>query len=207
METKSLPNNFEISPGHTVNDWMQLTLDENNYNTSDWQKAISILETRIRSRFIEPAQFLIDSEKEAGRGKNGFAILAIDFLLIETIQGFRRGLVDHNRQSQSLFKSFLTQWPAYNSCVPADKDARKLAGDVYLQGRCALHHTGSTDRIIVRKSGAMFVFHDDGRIEINRTKLHRELTSDFNKYLEDLKAPSSVELRYNFRKKMHHICS
>lgn len=173
----------------------------------DWQKALTILDARIRSRFIEPGQLLINSENGTGRGTNGFAVLAIDFLLIETIQGFRSGLTNHNGQSKALFKTFLTAWPAFTSCVPAGKSAESLAVDVYEQGRCALHHTGSTDRIVVRKSGKVFVFHDDGRIEINRSLLHEELTRAFGNYLEELNVHSNVRLRKNFRTKMEHICS
>lgn len=207
MGTPTLPGNFEIAPGHRVREWSGLTLNDADSGTMDWQKALIILDARIRSRFIEPAQLLIDSENGTSRGTNGFAVLAIDFLLIETIQGFRSGHTSHNGQSKALFKAFLTAWPAFTSCVPAGKSAENLAVDVYEQGRCALHHTGSTDRIVVRKSGKMFVFHDDGRIEINRSRLHQELSKAFDSYLADLKALPNVDLRKNFRTKMNHICS
>ncbi|NYT32120.1 hypothetical protein [Rhizobium sp. WYCCWR 11128] len=190
-----------------MTDWTCLTLDETNSSPADWATAISILGARIRCRFIEPAQLLIESENGKERGTNGFAVLAIDFLLIETIQGFRRGLLNHNGQSKALFKAFLTNWPAFTACVPDGKDAEDLAVSVFEQGRCALHHTGSTDRIVVRKSGKMFIFHDDGRIEINRSRLHRELTKAFDDYLASLKDPANTDLRKKFRQKMAHICS
>ncbi|WP_440411768.1 hypothetical protein [Neorhizobium petrolearium] len=184
-----------------------MTLNEAESGTADWNKALSILDARIRSRFIDPGRLLIDSENGKGRGTNGFAVLAIDFLLIETIQGFKTGRTSHNGQSKALFKAFLTAWPAFTSCVPVGKGADDLAVNVYEQGRCALHHTGSTDRIVVRKSGKMFVFHDDGRIEINRSLLHQELTRAFDTYLADLKAPHNSDLREKFKTKMNHICS
>lgn len=160
-----------------------------------------LLDARIRSRFIEPVQFLIDSEAN----KSGFAVLAIDFLLIETIEGFRSGRTKHNGQSKALFTAFLTGWPAFTACVPVGKNAADLALNVYEQGRCALHHTGSTDRIVVGKSGKLFVFHNDGRIEINRSLMHRELTRAFDSHLNDLRAPANVDLRKKFRTKMTHI--
>lgn len=207
MGSSALPDNFEIAPGHRARGWKNLALDERGSWSADWDKAISILDARIRSRFIEPAKMLIDSELSQGRGTNGFAILAIDFLLIETIQGFRIGLVKHNRKSKELFKGFLVSWPAFTACVPQSCNTDDLAGSVYEQGRCALHHTGSTDRMVVRKSGKMFVFHDDGRIVINRTLLHEELTKAFNDYLTALKDPENTDLRKKFRLKMNHICS
>ncbi|MGZ2432644.1 hypothetical protein [Rhizobium redzepovicii] len=207
MGTPTLPGDFEIAPGRRVREWTGLTLNEAESGTADWNKALSILDARIRSRFIDPGRLLIDSENGKGRGTNGFAVLAIDFLLIETIQGFKTGRTSHNGQSKALFKAFLTAWPAFTSCVPVGKGADDLAVNVYEQGRCALHHTGSTDRIVVRKSGKMFVFHDDGRIEINRSLLHQELTRAFDTYLADLKAPHNSDLREKFKTKMNHICS
>jgi hypothetical protein len=206
MSTCSLSDDFEIAPGYGAKDWKVLTLDEQGSSAADWATAISILDARIRSRFVEPAQFLIDSENRNSRGRNGFAVLAIDFLLIETIQGFRNGLRGHNGQSKALFKSFLTSWPAFIACVPAGQNAGDLAVSVFEQGRCALHHTGSTDRIVVRKSGEMLVFHKDGRIEINRSLLHQELTKAFEDHLASLKDPANGHLRKNFRQKMDHIC-
>jgi hypothetical protein len=207
MGTSTLPENFEIAPGHRVREWNSLTLNEADGNTADWEKAFAILDARIRRRFIEPAQLLIDSENGKGRGTNGFAVLAIDFLLVETIQGFRTGRTSHRGQSEKLFKAFLTAWPAFTSCMTAGKSADDLATNVYEQGRCALHHTGSTDRIVVKKSGKMFVFHADGRIEINRSLLHRELTTAFDDYLAELKASPNTDLRKKFKTKMNHLCS
>ncbi|AXE64694.1 hypothetical protein BBF93_11000 [Hyphomonas sp. CACIAM 19H1] len=207
MGSSTLPDNFEVAPGYKVTDWTCLTLDEQNSSPEDWAAAISILDARIRSRFVEPAQLLIDSDIGKARGTNGFAVLAIDFLLIETIEGFRRGLTSHNGKSKVLFQAFLTSWPAFTACVPADKDAGKLAVRVFEQGRCALHHTGSTDRIIVRRWGELFVFHDDGRIEINRSLLHKELTKAFDDYLAALNDPANTDLRKKYRQKMEHICS
>lgn len=187
MEQSKVASNFEIAPDYKVTDWQILSLDADKPVTQDWDKAISILDRRIRSRFIEPAQFLIDSENEQERGKNGFAILAIDFLLIEAIQGFRGGEEEHKGKSEKLFKEFLTTLPAFIACVPEEKEAEDMAKAVYIQGRCSLHHSGSTDRIIVNRSGKnAFVFHEDGRIEINRSLLHKELTAAFDNYLAEL---------------------
>jgi len=207
MSTQTLPDNFEIAPGHRVKGWKSLSLAEADSAAEEWEKAIEILDARIRNRFIEPAQLLIDAEDGKGRGTNGFAVLAIDFLLIETIQGFRRGLINHNRESKALFRTFLTNWSAFIACVPQGRNAGDLAVSVYEQGRCALHHTGSTDRMVVRKSDKMFAFHSDGRIVVNRSVLHKELTKAFDDYLVELKNPVNVDLRRRFKAKMDHICT
>lgn len=201
-----LPGDFEIAPGYRVSEWRSLTLDPTAGAAPDWDKAIKILDSRLRSRFIEPAQVLIESENGKGRGRFGFAILAIDFLLIETIQGFRSGQISHRNRSKALFKAFLTAWPAFKICIPAGKNPEELAANIFEKGRCALHHTGSTDQIVVKRSGPMFVFYDDGRIEINRTLLHQELVAVFSNYTSDLRLPESVELRKKYKVKMDHIC-
>ena len=207
MKSSSLPRNFEIAPGHRVRDWQKLDLDDPVHVTLDWGKAIAIFEERIRSRFIRPAQALIDSDKGTSSERNGFAVLAIDFLLIETVQGFKKGQTDHKGQSKRLFKEFLKGWNMFNKCVSDGGNSEVLAGNLYEQGRCALHHTGATDRMIVRKSKAMIIFDADGLIEINRTKFHTELDKAFASYLADLRATSNAALRENFRNKMAHICT
>lgn len=207
MGIPSLSGNFEIAPGVRVKDWSGLILDDVKFDTPDWQKAFAIFDARYRSRFIEPAQLLIDSEDDKSRGTSGFAVLAIDFMLIETIQGFKSGYTNHTGKSKDLFKAFLSEWPAFIACVPHNKSNNDLAVNVYEQGRCALHHTGSTDRLVVGRKGELFVFHQDGRIEINRSGLHSELTKEFNSYLEDLKSAPNGKLRKNFKVKMTHICS
>lgn len=202
----ALPDNFEIAPGYRVKQWRSLSLSDADGSTADWSKALEIFTARIRTRFIEPAQLLIDAESSDGRGKHGFAVLAIDFLLIETLEGFKSGKTSHIGQSKALFKAFLTAWPAFTACLTPAMNADDLAVNVYEQGRCALHHTGSTDGMIVRRSGKMIVFHSDGRIEINRTLLHGELTKAFDGYIADLRAGPNADLRRKFKAKMNHIC-
>ena len=49
-----------IAPNFTDEDWNNLNLDGNE---EDWQTAISTLEDRINSRYIEPVDELIELEK------------------------------------------------------------------------------------------------------------------------------------------------
>lgn len=206
MGHSKLPEDFEIAPGYSVGAWKRLGFDEAAHDSEAVVEAIKILDTRIRSRFLNPIQCLIDSEKDKKRATFGFAILALDFLLIETIQGFKEGRLNHLGHSRKLFVAFLGAWEAFASCLTPNANAMTLAGQIYDQGRCALHHTGSTDRIRVMKSGLMFVFYPDGRIEINRSLLHRKLTEAFEAYLAELKIAGNAKLRKNLKAKMDHIC-
>ena len=56
---------MEIAPGVEHVDWRQLDLD--NPHSPDWDKAIGILESRLRGRFLDVVDFLI----ETVRGANG----------------------------------------------------------------------------------------------------------------------------------------
>jgi hypothetical protein len=83
------PDNLEIAPGYTVKCWKNLTLDSRQPDSTDWKKALQILDARISQRFLDPVDELIKADESRSRKTFGFAILAIDFLVIETLQGFR----------------------------------------------------------------------------------------------------------------------
>src|SRR4051812_40530692 len=80
-----------ISPRFRSSDWATLRSDLNDPgNVSAWAKAVEILHDRIESRFLEPIDRLRDTPESADLGF-GFAMLALDCLLIDTIQSFREG--------------------------------------------------------------------------------------------------------------------
>lgn len=194
---------MEIAPGYTVADWKKLNLDDPN--SPGWKKAICIFEARIRRRFIEPVDVLIAHEIGLERGAFGFAILAIDCLLVETFQGFREGVVDHTRKSKALFRTFLsTQLSRFFD--DGRKDGSK-ADRFYKACRCGIHHSGQTDgNFLVRKSGSLIAFRSDGVVVVNRTAFHDEIKRELDAYLLELANSSNSELRKNFRTKMNAIC-
>lgn len=196
-----------ISPEYKVSDWRNLNLDPDTPDEDQWKKAADILKDRIEGRFLKPAQALIDLG-ESSTTTFGFAILALDFLVIETLQGFRKGYTDHQGKSKELVKDFLVNWSAFQDCVPDEAEREDRAVKIFTAGRCALHHTGSTDNLIVRiRLDQMIQFHSDGGIEINRNKFHKELCAEFERYIKELENDASRELRTNFRKKMNFICN
>ena len=78
-----LPDDLEIAPGYTVGCWKRLKLDPDVPNSDDWEKAVKIFDARIRKRFFHPVDVLIEHQSHSKK-TFGFAILAIDFLVIET---------------------------------------------------------------------------------------------------------------------------
>lgn len=158
---------LQISPKYTVAFWRGLDIDADNPKQDEWLKAIDILRDRIHGRFITPAQTLIDVDKNNKPQTFGFAILALDCLVVETIQGFRQGVTYHTRQSTALFKAFLSAWKPFTDCLDAGMVPETKAEEFYKQGRCSLHHSGATARMGDRRVCAKLVF-VNGRIEDDR---------------------------------------
>src|SRR5260221_4689788 len=103
---------MKIAPGILDVDWTSLNLS--TPASPDWDRGILILEQRLRGRFAEVVDFLIeeDEKRPANERRFGFTILATDCLVLETIEAFRQGLTDTRRKSEQLCTSFLTQRPA-----------------------------------------------------------------------------------------------
>jgi hypothetical protein len=205
MNDTTQSRSLQISPIYTVAFWRGLDLDADNPKQEDWLKAVDVLRDRIHGRFITPAQSLIDVDKGKKQQTFGFAILALDCLVVETIQGFRQGVTNHTGQSTALFKGFLSAWQPFVDCLDAGMVAETKAEEFYKQGRCALHHSGATEKMTVGISGPMMRF-DNGNITVNRTLFHTELVAEFDRYLEALQDPASVNLRKKFLLKMNPIC-
>jgi hypothetical protein len=205
--TTDLPANLEIAPGYTVGCWKSLALDLDEPNAADWQRAIDLFDARIRRRFFDPVDELIKSDQRRTRQTFGFAILAIDFLVIETLQGFREGVIDHRGKSKCLFTNFLKRWASFTECLPEAGDPDTYASKIYKAYRCALHHSGATDGAFrVGVSGPVFAFETDYEVKINRTCLHNNLKREFDAFVVELRKPDEKLLRCNFRKKMNAIC-
>ena len=196
---------MEIAPSYTVDDWTSLHLDPANPEHNDWKTAVQILDKRF-SRFFKPVDMLIEAEKQRGDEKPtfGFAILAIDFLVIETIQAFRKGIYDHTNESEKLIRNFLQSWPAFiSNSNNHGADSKR----VYKSYRCALLHSGGTDfDCRIKVSGETFDFKTKDIMSINRKKFHRLLKLELATYLEQLTEEGQFELRENCIKKMNHIC-
>ncbi|WP_307015043.1 hypothetical protein [Agrobacterium tumefaciens] len=195
-----------ISPKYKIERWKALNLDTENPNENDWNTAVDILDDRITERFLKPAQYLINAPLEGSQPTFGFAVLALDFLVIETIQGFRDGIPDHQGHSTRLFTEFCADWGSLTQLVQSPLTIQDVSLLLYRQGRCALHHSGTTDRLTVGVTGEMITFNEDQSIRINRTEFHEQLVQEFKRYLLELRGPNSIDLRQKFKRKMNSIC-
>jgi len=193
---------MHIAPGYTDNDWKQLDLDDDT--SSGWATGIEILQARIKGRYLDPADLLVAEDEKIRPAKDrrfGFTILAIDCLLIETLQAFIEGKRDTKNQSGRMFRNFLTTHPAF-SLYFNDQSADRF----YRDFRCGiLHHAEVPPDSVVWSVGPLLRI-DGKRMVINRTKFHEALKIEFESYLTDLADSRNRVLRSNFRRKMNYIC-
>lgn len=191
---------MQIAPGVDASEWQALSLE--NPASTDWSKAVQILEARIRDRFIEPIDYLIAAEdsKPATKRRFGFTVLAVDCLLVETLGAFIDGLEDTDGKSKDTFCKFLTKRPLFSPDFP-----QPLAEKFYKEFRCGiLHQAEIGGQSKVWSVGPMIRTEGD-KVIVNRNMFHQQLKKEFRIYLTELEDSKNSELRKNFRKKMDFI--
>ncbi len=190
-----------IAPSVHKDEWFKLNLDDDS--GPDWNKAIKILEFRIKARYLEPVDLLIeeDDKRPAVERRYGFTILAIDCLLMETLQAFKDGLTDTKGKSKPTFKKFLKESPSFSPYFPDDKSAQSFYEDY----RCGILHQAEVMGTSLVWSVGKLRGKVGDKWYINRTEIHDKLKKDFYQYLELLRDKNNKKLRDNFRNKMNFI--
>jgi hypothetical protein len=158
---------------------------------------------RICERFLKPVRELARHDKEDVLPlRPGFAILALDCLLIDTIQSFREGRVTTGEVSPAAsFRAFLKspRFPGFNA---NDRD------DFFDYIRNGLLHNGETRkdwkiridtrRLLVKAPGSK-------ARTLNRRLFHAAVVREFRSLCQDIKT-GSVETRTRFLRRMDAIC-
>lgn len=186
---------MRISPRYTVTDWTGIRFE----NQEDWRLAVDIFKDRIRERFLDP----IDRIEKCRYA--GFAVLALDCLLIEMLQQFREGV---NRtpsgKSKQFFVRFLTESGFSGSFN------RRQAELFYRQIRCGILHQAEvrgSSKVLVSDDAPMVSYSSDRKgLVVNRKFFHEQLLEEFKQYTEALLDPDGDKLRDRFRNKMMAIC-
>jgi hypothetical protein len=146
---------------------------------------------------------------------SGFATMALDCLLCETLQQFYDGIDESSSLggSGSVFRKFLTT-SSFQSYFGSNSDkATSWAGIFYDQIRCGILHMAEvkkTSRLSVKKTDPLIRWSDTNHtgLVIQRRKFHKQLTEEFEKYLKSLRTPVVVT-NYpwkGFKDKMDFIC-
>ncbi|RZG16739.1 hypothetical protein EXT47_05270 [Pseudoalteromonas sp. CO342X] len=193
---------MEIAPNFTAAQWRDLDLRSSE---EDWQRAVDVLRDRLYLRYIEPVDALIGAEEkqEASNRKFGFTILAIDMLLMETLQAFKEGLLTTDGKSKAVFKRFLEQSQYFNSYFKTDDEREAF----YKSFRCGiLHQAEIQSSALVWSIGELYERADDMEV-INRNAVHENLKKDLDDYLVALRSPENKELRKKFKNKMGSVAN
>ncbi|MCK4828756.1 hypothetical protein KA005_74180 [bacterium] len=195
---------MEIAKGVKVEDYKKLNLDTKGPNTNNWLTAIDYLEKRLSERFVEPAELLIESERhlEPKDKKFGFTILAIDFLLTETLQCFYEGIIDSTGQSKFIFARFLTQRDSFKSYFKTPEDGERF----YIEFRCGILHQAQTSADTKVWTVGDLIWQRGQYTIVNRNKYHDMLLQEIKNYLKKLRARTDITLLKNFKTKMDFIC-
>jgi len=184
------------------NEWLNLDLDD--AVSLDWNRAVEIFAARIQDRYLEPVDLLIKADESRSsimERRYGFSIMAIDCLLIETLQSFRDGLKDTKHKSREMFKKYLTERKGFR-----DHFDEEQANSFFDNFRCGiLHQAEIMGPSLLWSVGPLKGEKADGTPHINRTIFHEILKEEFKRYCDELKDPANSELRKNFRFKMDFI--
>lgn len=197
---------FEIAPHVKNTDWQALALTPESERGS-WIKATEMFRKRV-GRFIEPANVLMSSADKKTILYSGFAIMALDCLLIETLQSFKTGRPNpvraNDRQSTKMIVDFLTQRTLFASSF--DEARARVFYDHFRNGILHQGEVKSSGRIRI-DTPEMVIPSDDGQsLIVNRRRFHDALVKTVEDYINDLINGTDIELCINFIKKMNEIC-
>jgi hypothetical protein len=183
-----------ISRNYKVDDWKALTFKTED----DWQKALVIFRDRMETRYLEHIRRIL------GHHTSGFAAMALDCAVIETMEQFRRGEPKTPYgEGKKYFVSFLTE-----TSFSPDVSKRK-ARIFYKNIRCGLlHQTEAEDSLIKRNNTRPLIAFTENHkgVIVNAKVFHQRLEQVISEYAENLKDPHSKTGRAAFRTKMNFIC-
>ena len=191
---------MQIAPNFTSMHWRALILDSSE---NDWQTAIDVVNCRLTSRYIDPVECLLESEQDlkASQRRFGFTVLAIDLLLMETIQAFKEGLETTDGKSKAVFIRFLENSPHFAKYF----ENREQRERFYKEFRCGILHQAEVQSSALVWSVGELYERVDGIEILNRSAVHEAIKSDLRDYINQLQDPESKELRANLKKKMDFL--
>jgi hypothetical protein len=186
---------MRISRNYKVEHWTRLSFKQE----ADWETAVAIFQDRLETRYLEHIRAVLH------RKTSGFAVLALDSALIETLEQFWRGTRSTPyKQGKSYFVSF------FGRTSFCDHFDDKLAGLFYETIRCGLLHqseTESNSRIKRGTNNSLVAYTvDRAGLVVDINKFHALLEQVIQEYAAELRNPNSVKAREAFRRKMNYIC-
>lgn len=184
-----------ISPRYQKQDYLNLGLNIMS-SDEDFDVAINIFIDRIEGRFLNQIHSLSNDYNQ-----NGFAIMALECLLIETFAQFVSGRDDNEGVSRQEYTNFLVN---KFSCFTSQNVANKF----YSLIRCGILHQAQTKKQSALVYGKPFVVNwTDGFLRVSVDSFVYMMEQYFSEYCRDLRNPLNVSIRTNFITKMDFICN
>lgn len=217
----------------TDKDWEELAKTLKPEKTENWGNAFHFFEERIRTRYLEPIQSILDMEKYEGEG---FAAVSLQCSLIETIESFINSWIYSNKTKDGFIKNKwhhkknivknaenkdLTNIDIFSSFFSNRSPIKELqicGEDFFRNVRCALlHETQTKSNWRIKKCSSA----TESYCESPTSKIiyRDQFQKDLKMVIEDYKKAiiegrkfgkgeiSTKELRKNFKTKFNHLCN
>jgi len=161
---------------------------------SGWQKAIDIAEDRIRGRWLRWADRIADEQYA------GFAVLALDCIVLESLWGFKEGKPVPKRSERQVYRDLLTG-PNFGFTEKQSDAFREfvrngLMHDAETRGRWRIEKTIPKGTIIERNTHGDYV--------INRSRFHHAVTAAVDDWIRTARNGDAT-LRENIKKRIEQI--
>lgn len=186
-----------ISPNHLKSEYKALHLSISS-EPAVWQTAVEIFDDRIAGRYLQQIELLSNNVCT-----NGFAIMALNCLLIETLLQFKEGLKQTPvGMNGSKYATFL------QTEFPVAFDSPEKAIRFYQDIRCGILHSAQTKgKTMLTCDNSYVVRLDANKIfSVSVEEISALIKSYFEAYKQKLLTPTEHSLRDNFIKKMKFVC-
>jgi hypothetical protein len=146
---------------------------------------------RFFERYIRPIESLDRTDK------NGFSIMAVSCIMIESLVSFKNGWEDTKNKSEKAFRQFLTTEPEF-------KEFKELYKPFYINIRCGiLHQSETTSGWKIRRKGEIY---DAKTKTVNATLFLKRLKKTLDNYRQSLKSAEWDSSDWdNLRRKLRMI--
>ena len=182
-------NHVKLSPRYTEKQW-NAAFD----GGEEWDIAVDIVEDRIKGRWLDAADQLINVPH------SGFAILALDCIVLESLWGFMKGCAVPRRGEQQVYRDILTGVHFGWSDDQSDSFRELVRNGI-------IHDAETRSRWLVEKTVPRSIVpqvNKQGDYVLNRTMFHGALKAVFEDWIARLRAGDVVS-RGNMRNRMNQI--
>lgn len=152
------------------------------------EKLAELFRQRLRERYIEPVA------RVSLLQENGFSIMALSCLLIESFETFRQGWKSSEGKSALAFRHFFEREAQFN-------DFSGHADQFYKNVRCGILHQGeTTGGWTIRLRGLLF---ESEKLRVNAHEFQKRLSQVIEGYCEELmREPVSADVWEKFNTKL-----